>query len=242
MPCSRVRARCSGRLRVVSDGPPRHFTADYVERVTLRDGTPVVLRLVVPEDKELLEAGFQRWSAESRYARFLSMKTTLTADELRYLTHVDQENHFALGAVQENEETGERIGMGIARFIRLPDRHATAEAAIAVADEAQGRGLGKLLFLRLCAAAEERGLERFHCEVLGSNTGMSGLIEGIAPERTTEVGGGVMSIEMVLPHVTPTEPPETPAPESSLYRMLRAAAQHTIEWTSGMLRLWRRDD
>jgi GNAT superfamily N-acetyltransferase len=225
----------------VSDAAPRHFTADYVERVALRDGTEVVLRLVVPADKELLETGFHGWSPESRYARFLSMKTTLTEDELRYLTEVDQENHFALGAVKENPETGEKIGLGIARFIRLPDLHATAEAAIAVADEAQGRGLGKLLFLRLCAAAAERGLERFQCEVLGSNAGMAGLIKTISPERTVEIGGGVMSIEMVLPHVTPTEPPEAVAPDSSLYRMLRAAAQNTIDWT-GVRRLWRRDD
>ena len=165
----------------MSDAPPRHYTADYVERVTLRDGTNIVLRLVVPEDKTLLETGFQRWSAESRYARFLAAKSTLTDDELRYLTEVDQEDHFALGAVREDEATGERFGMGIARFIRLPDRHETAEAAIAVADEAQGRGLGKLLFLRLCAAAAERGLERFHCEVLGSNTGMAALIKTISP-------------------------------------------------------------
>lgn len=225
------------------DESPRHFTADYVERVTLRDGTKVVLRLIVPEDKALLEAGFQRWSAESRYARFLAPKTTLTDDELRYLTEVDQENHFALGAIREDGDgTGAPVGLGIARFIRLPDLHATAEAAIAVSDEAQGQGLGKLLFLRLCAAAAERGLERFRCEVLGSNTGMAGLIETIAPERTVEVGGGVMSIEMVLPNVTPTEPAETVVPESSMYRMLRAAAQNAIEWTSAVRRLWRRDE
>ena len=222
---------------------PRHFTADYVERVTLRDGTKIVLRLIVPEDKALLEAGFQRWSPESRYARFLGPKTTLSEDELRYLTEVDQENHFALGAIREaGDGTGDPVGLGIARFIRLPELHETAEAAIAVSDEAQGRGLGKLLFLRLCAAAAERGLERFRCEVLGSNTGMAGLIETISPERTVEVGGGVMSIEMVLPNVTPTEPPETVAPESSMYRMLRAAAQNTIEWTAAVRRLWRRGD
>lgn len=222
---------------------PRHFTADYVERATLRDGTTVVLRLIVPEDKALLEAGFNRWSPESRYARFLAPKTTLTEDELRYLTEIDQENHFALGAVREDGDgSGEPVGIGIARFIRLPELHATAEAAIAVSDEAQGRGLGKLLFLRLCAAAEERGIERFRCEVLGSNTGMAGLIKEIAPERTVEVGSGVMSIEMVLPNVTPTAPAEAVAPESSLYRMLRAAAQNAIEWTAAVRRLWRRDD
>ncbi len=222
---------------------PRFFTADYVEHVTLRDGTKIFLRLIVPEDRALLEAGFNQWSSESRYARFLASKTTLTEDELTYLTVVDQENHFAMGAILENGDgTGEAVGVGIARFIRLPELHATAEAAIAVADDMQGRGLGKLLFMRLCAAAAERGLERFRCEVLGSNTGMAGLIETIAPERTIEVGGGVMSIEMVLPNVTPTEPHEAVAHEGSMYRMLKAAAQNTIEWTDAVRRLWRRED
>jgi len=222
---------------------PRFFTPDYVEHVTLRDGTKVLLRLIVPADRALLEAGFERWSPESRYARFLASKTTLTDEELRYLTEVDQENHFAMGAMRDDgDPTVQSVGLGIARFIRLPELHATAEAAIAVADEAQGRGLGKLLFLRLCAAAAERGIEKFRCEVLGSNTGMAGLIETIAPERTIHVGGGVMSIEMVLPNVTPTEAPEAEAHHGSMYRMLRAAAQNTIEWTDAVRRLWRRDD
>jgi GNAT superfamily N-acetyltransferase len=227
---------------VTEPAQPRHFTHDYAERVTLRDGTPVLLRLAVPEDKPILEAGFKRWSAESRYARFLAPKNSLTEDELRYLTEVDQENHFALGALGDPVDgEGPPIGLGIARFIRIPDLHATAEAAIAVSDEVQGRGLGKLLFLRLCAAAAERGIERFRCEVLGSNTGMTALIETVSPERTIESGGGVMSIEMVLPNVTPTQPVADAPPESALYRMLRAAAQNTIEWTGTVLRRLRGD-
>jgi GNAT superfamily N-acetyltransferase len=227
---------------VEDPGTTRHFTPDYVERVTLRDGTPVLLRLAVPEDKPILEAGFKRWSAESRYARFLATKSSLTEDELRYLTEVDQENHFAMGALGEPPDgQGPPVGLGVARFIRLPDLHATAEAAIAVADEVQGRGLGKLLFMRLCAAAAERGIERFRCEVLGSNTGMAALIKTIAPERTIEVGGGVMSIEMVLPNVTPTQPVADPPPDSSLYRMFRAAAENTVEWTGMVIRRLRGD-
>jgi len=221
---------------------PRHFTSDYVERATLKDGTQVLMRLLTPEDKPILEAGFNRLSPESRYARFLSPKTTLTDDELRYLTEIDQETHFAIGAVAETGDgNGNPIGLGIGRFIRLPDRHATAEAAIAVSDEVQGRGLGKLLFLRLCAAAAERGIERFHCEVLGSNTGMAALIEHIAPERSIEVGGGVMSIEMPLPNVMPTAPPTGPAPEG-MYALLRAAAANAVEWTDAVRRLWRRGE
>lgn len=220
----------------------RHFTLDYVERVTLRDGTPVLLRLVAPEDKDLLRRGFERWSHESRYARFLVPKQRLSEDELRYLTEIDQESHFALGAIREGgDASGEAVGLGIARFIRLPDEPGepvSAEAAIAVADDAQGKGLGRLLFLRLAAAAAERGVERFRCEVLGTNTSMKTLIEAIAPEHTTEVSTGVMSIHFAVPRVLPTSSSDE-APTGAMYRFFRAAAEKKIEWTEAVRRLWR---
>ena len=222
----------------------RFSTPDYVERETLRDGTPVLLRLVCPEDKPILETGFTKLSPQSRYARFLAPKSTLTDDELAYLTEMDQETHFALGAVGESGDgAGNPVGLGVARFIRLPDEHATAEAAVAVADEAQHKGLGKLLFLRLCAAAAERGIERFRCEVLGSNNSMAALVASLSPDRTIEVGNGVMSIDMLLPNVTPTRPPEEPAPEDGgMYALLRAAAENAVEWTASVRRFWRRDE
>ena len=52
----------------------RFFTADYVERAILRDGSAVRVRLIAPEDKALLRREFERWSPESRYARFLAPK------------------------------------------------------------------------------------------------------------------------------------------------------------------------
>jgi len=217
----------------------RHFTTDYVERVTLRDGTPVRIRLLAPEDKVLLASGFSKLSAESRYARFLGPKTALDEHELRYLTEIDHEDHFALGAIrEEGDGHGEPIGLGIARFIKLTDGK-TAEAAIVVADEAQGRGLGRLLLLRLCAAAAERGVERFRCEVLGSNTAMAGLLAQISPERTIEVEDGVMSIDLPLPNVTPAEP-LVENPQGPVYEMLRAAAQNLIDWTASVKKFWRR--
>jgi len=197
------------------------------EHVTLSDGTPVVVRMLRPEDKELLREGFNRLSPESRYARFLVPKAALTDAELRYLTEIDQVDHVAIGAADMNG-----VGVGIARFVRLADPPTTAEAAITVADEYQRKGLGTLLLSRLCDAARQRGIERFRCEVLGSNTSMRALIDHLAPERTIEVGGGVMTIEMALP--------TGPAPESGLYRLLRSVAKGTIELTDSVRRLWRR--
>jgi GNAT superfamily N-acetyltransferase len=223
-------------------GPARHFSADYVERAILGDGTAVRLRLVTPEDKPLLLAGFERMSPASRYARFLGPKDTLSEDELRYLTEIDQERHFGIGAVAEGGDgQGEPVGVGVARFIRLPEPPATAEAAIAVVDSMHGRGLGKLLFLRLCAAAAERGIQRFRCELLGSNTGMRNLIEDVSPDHRIEVGGGVMSIDMALPDVPPDEPAAGPPPQGPMYRLFRAAAENAVEWTEAVRRLWRRE-
>ncbi len=212
-----------------------HFTADYKESAELKDGSKVRLRLLAPEDKPLLAAGFAKLSPKSRYARFLGPKTSLEDHELRYLTEIDQQDHFALGAIPEEDES---YGLGIARFIRLADG-TSAEAAIVVSDEMQGRGLGRLLLLRLCAAAAERGIERFRCEVLGSNTAMTGLLTQISPERTIEVEGGVMTIDLPLPNVTPAEPP-IDHPQGHVFEMLRAAAQNLIEFTDSIRKLWRR--
>ncbi|HEY5938613.1 MAG TPA: GNAT family N-acetyltransferase [Kofleriaceae bacterium] len=214
----------------------RHFGPDYVEQATTSDGTPVVLRLVRPGDKELLRSAFERYSPESRYARFLGPKTSLSDDELRYLTEVDHEDHFAIGAIRESDGTG----LAIARFIRLPDREATAEAAIAVADEAKGKGLGKLMFLRLCAAATERGIERFRCELLASNTAMQSLLQQLDPDRTIETSDGVATVELDLPATAPTEPHTEATPGGAMYRLFRAAAENAVEWTESVRKLWRR--
>ena len=176
----------------------RHFTLDYVEHAELRDGTRVLLRLLRPTDKELLRTGFEQLSPESRYARFFTPKTSLTEDELRYLTDIDHEDHVAIGAAVERD--GAEIGLGVARFIRFADRPEAAEAALVVADEAQRRGLGRLLLRRLIAAARERGIQRFRFEVLSSNPGMATLIAEIAPDRTVKTAAGEMSIEIELGH------------------------------------------
>jgi ribosomal protein S18 acetylase RimI-like enzyme len=219
---------------------PRFFTLDYTEQAVLRNGTRVRIRLLRPDDKQLLRAGFERLSPASRYTRFLGSKTSLSDDELRYLCEVDHEDHFALGAELDTDDGAGPVGVGVARFIRLADRPDTAEAAIAVADELQHQGLGKLLFLRLAAAATERGVARFRCEVLASNAGMTALLAQISPDRTVESSSGVMSIEIALPSVAPTQPPATTPLHSPIYRLFRAAAQNAVEWTDAVRKLWRR--
>ena len=82
----------------------------------LRDGSAVLIRQVRSTDAPLLADGFARLSARSRRMRFLGTKTTLSAEELRYLTDVDHHDHEALGALSPADGRG----VGIARYIRDP--------------------------------------------------------------------------------------------------------------------------
>jgi len=222
----------------------RYFTADYVERAVLRDGSAVRLRLVAPDDRELLRRSFERWSPSSRYARFLAPKDALTDAELTYLCDVDQETHVALAAVLEaGDGAGEPVGAGIARFIRLPfqlGEPATAEAAIAVADEAHGKGLGTLLLLRLCAAAAERDVEQFRCEVLADNQSMRALIAAVAPDHSSMTADGVATIDFAVTAVEPDAPLGTTRPAGDLFAFFRAAAENVVDWTDAVRRFWRR--
>jgi len=112
-------------------------------RTTLRDGTPVLVRPIRPDDKELIRQGFDRLSPASRYRRFLSPVDELSDAELRYLTEIDYVDHFAWAALRADRPNE---GIGVARYIRLKEEPEVAEAAVTVLDEYQGKGLGTFMY------------------------------------------------------------------------------------------------
>src|SRR3954469_10255713 len=105
-----------------------------VSAFSLSDGTPVELRQIRADDKELLKAGYEHLSERSRLRRFLGPKPRLTASDLRYLTEVDGVNHYAVVALW-----GRHI-VGVARWVRLIDDPEEAEVAVVVGDPLQGKG------------------------------------------------------------------------------------------------------
>ncbi len=188
------------------------------EEVSLDDGTRVALRALGPEDKPLVRRGFERLSPQSRYRRFLSAKKELSDADLSYLCDVDGERHFALGAVVEGPSGPE--GIGVARFVRLPGERDVAEPAVAVIDEFQGRGLGRIFLARLVDAARERGVTRFRCDVLASNDAMLALLREV-PGAKAHPEGEVVRFDLPIPPA----PHEAAASENPLRHLLRLAAR-----------------
>jgi len=179
------------------------FDAAWREKATLSDGRKIELRLLRGDDAPLLAAAFEKLSNESRVRRFHGARLQLSADELRYLTQIDGENTFALGAIDAAD--GEAVG--VARFIRLPQEPGVAEPAVTVIDEVQGKGLGRLLLFRLGAAARERGVDWFRCAILATNEPLRDFVNRLAPDVVQKLDGDVLSFDI------PLSPLEGAAPE-----------------------------
>jgi GNAT superfamily N-acetyltransferase len=202
-----------------------HFGERYREHAKLADGREVRLRPIKAEDKALFVEGLQRLSPESRYARFLAAKNNLSERELHYLTEVDGVNHFALVALTGLGKG--RKGLGVARFVRFPNEPDVADAAIVVTDDAQGQGLGRLLFLRLVAAARERGINRFRCDVLAANERMRTLLHELSPAARDQPDGMAVCVDMPLLDVA-ANAPSNPGLGGPLYRIFMLAAQGKV--------------
>lgn len=207
----------------------RVFGPDYVEEVALRDGTRARLRIIRPSDKDRLVAGLARLSPQSRYLRFFTDKERLTEGELRYLTEIDGEMHFALGASRVRDDGEEGEGLGIGRFVKLADDPTVAEPALAVVDDAQGLGLGRLLLLRLVAAAAERGVRAFRCDFLAINHGMQDLLREVSQDVEFRSDGPVVTAEFRLPSVAANEAIESAPLVGPMFEWMKLVAEQVME-------------
>src|SRR5207244_4793322 len=120
--------------------------------------------------KERLREAFHRLSMESRIRRFMSPISELSAGQLRYLTEIDYRNHMAWVALDPSMPG--MPGMGVARYVRLPDVPVAAQAAVTVEGEHQGRGSGTILMGLLTLSAREMGITTFRAYVLEENCPM----------------------------------------------------------------------
>lgn len=165
--------------------------------IVLRDGSRIRLRQIRDTDKDLLLRGFERLSEESRYRRFLVPTPKLTEQTVRYLTEVDHRNHEAIVAI--DERSGE--GVGVARYVRDPQRPGVAEVAVTVTDDWQGRGVGTVLLDALSARARDQGVKSFTALMLSSNAEMLDMFRRLGTVRIVDREAGTIEIELPIPRV-----------------------------------------
>lgn len=181
----------------------------------LRDGTPVLVRPIQPEDAQRLLTGLRRLSPASRYYRFHAAVAELSPEELRRLTEVDQVNHIAWIALDAGV-AGEPA-VGVARCIRLPGHPDAAEVAVTVVDAYQGRGLGSMLLGVLSQSAAAQGIRTFRAYVLEDNEAMLRIFRDLGA-TVTRTDPGIYRLDIPVP-----EDPET-LPDTPTGRVFKAVA------------------
>jgi GNAT superfamily N-acetyltransferase len=162
------------------------------ERVTLRDGSIVVIRPVRPADTSLITEGFEHLSAVTRYQKFLLDRPLRTSD-VEEVTHLGPD-HDALGAI--DPATG--AGVGLARCVRHRDDPSCATAAVIVVSGWQNRGLGTRLLKRLADRARAAGVESFESHMIVGDRTARQVFESVGTVQTTKRAAGVLDVTVRL--------------------------------------------
>jgi len=95
------------------------YPAELIDVIYLPDGERIVIRPVLPQDRELMAAFFHDLPADARCNRFMHPVSEPSSELLRELTQVDYANHVAL--VAEVFVDGRETVIGEARYVRMAD-------------------------------------------------------------------------------------------------------------------------
>jgi RimJ/RimL family protein N-acetyltransferase len=144
----------------------------YSDVLRLRDGRPLTLRFVEPDDAEALQRYFRSLSERSRYNRFLGAMSELPKTLLQQFSHVGEGDSFSVIATVMRE--GIETIVGEARYAFDSDT-GSFEFGLSIDDNWQGQGIGSALLGNLQCRAAAFGANRLFGDTLRSNAAMIGL-------------------------------------------------------------------
>jgi acetyltransferase len=159
--------------------PIRPYPLQYVREWRLKDGTPVTIRPIRPEDEPLMVKFHEKLSDRSVYLRYfhmLKLNQRIAHERLTRICFIDYDRELALVAEHHDPATGDRQILGVGRLTKVRGLK-EAEFAVVVRDEVQGKGLGCEFLSRLKDVAKHEGLRRLTADVLTENLEMVRLCE-----------------------------------------------------------------
>lgn len=172
----------------------RHFS----EALTLRNGTPVTIRVMRPDDKERLVAAFAKLDPQSIYTRFFGFRKELPEGPLNRIATIDFVNRA--GFVVTTGTGTDEIIIGSATYVAdtAPDGARVAEVAFTIEEDYQGQGLAGRLMAAMAGIARRHGIARLSADVLSDNAAMLAVFKRIGLPMRKRREGGVIQLELDL--------------------------------------------
>jgi acyl-CoA hydrolase/GNAT superfamily N-acetyltransferase len=160
---------------------------------TSQSGLTMLLRPVKISDEPLLKDFFLSLSDESVRKRFISSRTDMPHERLQEFVIIDYTKEMVILAVRRDEHVEQIIGVG---QYGIDEKSHTAEVALVVRDDHQGKGVGTALLSYLTQLAQAQGLLGFTAEVLFENAAMLRLFEKMGFDIQRKTGAGVVELRM----------------------------------------------
>ena len=170
----------------------------FSQTATLRNGTPVTIRAVRPDDRERLIAAFKELDPSTVYTRFFAFVKEIPAASLKLVNEVDFDH---VGALVVTIGSGhDEVVIGGASYVCASptDGGKSAEVAFTVEEDYQGQGLASRLLALLVPIARRHGVTRFEADVLSGNSPMLAVFQrsGLPLRKRSE--SGVVHLTMDL--------------------------------------------
>ena len=157
----------------------RPYPIQYVTPWIMKNGMPVTIRPIRPEDEPLVVKFHETLSEESVYLRYfhlIKLQTRVSHDRLSRICFTDYNCEMALVADYKNLQTSEHEILGIGRLSKLHGKD-EAEFAMLISDRFQCQGLGTELLYRLLQVGRDEKLQYITAEILSENRAMQHVCE-----------------------------------------------------------------
>lgn len=145
----------------------RPYPKQWERQVLLRNGQPVAIRPLRPEDEALYPDFLAAVTSEDLRLRFFSLPGKPSHEFIARLTQLDYARAIAFAAI--DPESGKLLGVS---RLHADANHERAEYAVLVRSDLKGRGLGWTLMQLLIDWAREERLAVIHGLVRRTNTTM----------------------------------------------------------------------
>jgi len=167
----------------------------------MRDGTPITVRPIQPEDVPLMvgfHASLSERSVYTRYFQAMGLDRRTAYERLMRVCFVDYDREVALVVERKDPETGELEILGVGRLSKHRANPDAAEVALLIGDRFQHQGFGTTLLEKLLKVARVEGFSRITAHMLFKNRPTQRLLQKFGFNLRRDKEEGLVKAELDL--------------------------------------------